>query len=49
MDRHGTDKVDTMDKTSSSLCINKPVETLESIRHKFNSTAKWLKAMGIIS
>lgn len=28
---------------------NKPVETLESIRHKFNSTAKWLKAMGIIS
>ena len=28
---------------------NKPVETLESIRHKFNSTAKWLKAMGVIS
>lgn len=28
---------------------NKPVETLESIKYKFNSTAKWLKAMGIIS
>lgn len=28
---------------------NKPVETLESIKYKFKSTANWLKAMGIIS
>ena len=28
---------------------NKPVETLDSIKNKFNSTAKWLKAMGMLS
>ena len=28
---------------------NKTVETLESIKYKFKSTANWLKAMGIIS
>lgn len=47
--QNGYNQYNGQNQQQPLYAYNKPVETLESIKYKFNSTAKWLKAMGIIS
>lgn len=47
--QNGYNQYNGQNQQQPLYAYNKPVETLESIKYKFNSAAKWLKAMGIIS